>query len=266
MKRELARGGVVARRTSGRAARISAFTLIELLVVIAIIAILAAMLLPALSRAKSEAQAASCKNHLRQMGLALQMYATDWKKYPYYATDPVGVTRITGHYWHEDIEPYYPIWWTNTSYHCPAYKGGISLDDPGGPFGSYGYNEVGTAGDSGATLGLGTRSYAASNDVFSLRESAAAAPSDLLSFAESPSVFYKVTLGAVEYRPGTTGFDTLRCVYSPGRWFYPQRHGKNYNAVFCDAHVEGIRPETLFNPTNSAIRWNNDHQLHMESW
>jgi prepilin-type N-terminal cleavage/methylation domain-containing protein/prepilin-type processing-associated H-X9-DG protein len=99
-----------------------AFTLIELLVVIAIIAILAALLLPALSKAKQKAWATSCISNLHQIGLGMRMFADDNNEfYPqsgnkilWGQTDPDGSGL---HGWMEQIISYT----VNTNvYHCPG--------------------------------------------------------------------------------------------------------------------------------------------------
>jgi prepilin-type N-terminal cleavage/methylation domain-containing protein/prepilin-type processing-associated H-X9-DG protein len=102
-----------------------AFTLIELLVVIAIIAILAAMLLPALSRAKQKAWTISCNSNLHQIGLGMKMFADDNNElYPESGTtiywgfidvaSPIGSGKAS---WMEQIFTY--VGNTNV-YRCPG--------------------------------------------------------------------------------------------------------------------------------------------------
>jgi prepilin-type N-terminal cleavage/methylation domain-containing protein/prepilin-type processing-associated H-X9-DG protein len=75
----------------------NAFTLIELLVVIAIIGILAALLLPALSRAKQKAQGISCLNNAKQLITAVMLYTGD--NYEFYPPNPDGGTTDPGYNW-----------------------------------------------------------------------------------------------------------------------------------------------------------------------
>ena len=99
----------------------NAFTLVELLVVIAIIALLMGVLLPALNKARQQAQATVCRSNLRQIGIALNFYAEAWNFFI-----PRG-TGSSGDTWFQQLMPYLggrqktQDYRTVKMYRCPSY-------------------------------------------------------------------------------------------------------------------------------------------------
>jgi prepilin-type N-terminal cleavage/methylation domain-containing protein/prepilin-type processing-associated H-X9-DG protein len=267
----------ISNRGLGSHSQRTGFTLVELLVVIVIISIVAALLLPAISLAKGQVRSTTCHTHLRQMGMALQMYVHEnGGKYPYYL-GPSGPSYgdATGQggraagliYWSSKLFPYYPLSWTNKAYHCPGYQGAITGPVFGGApdrLGSYAYNVHGsgsawTTGDEGKVLkrfGLGP--LMTWPEAKAVSEAQVKVPSEMLAIGESQ--FLKTSSN-----DSVGGQDVLFCGLAR-HTFDPARHGKNYNQLFCDGHVGAMNPGILFNPTNTASMWNYDHQPHPDLW
>lgn len=224
-------------RPRSRRGRPTAFTLVELLVVIGIIGILAALLTPSLARAKAKANQTKCLNHLRQLCLALTMYAQDYSgEYPARRTPPNA--------WPHRLKPYYLDW---QIIRCPSDRFGVAglFADEQNPKLSFlinGFNDH-------FMKALSPRDYRLHHEwkwPHGMREADIARPSETVVFGEKRPGSFHIHMDVDQ---GERGNDFEEIDH--------RRHGRGSNFAFADSSVrllpasQELYPENLWAVTDA---------------
>ncbi len=234
---------------------ISGFTLIELLVVIAIIAILAALLLPALARAKQQGKQIACLSNMRQIGLGTMLYAHDYQDYLPYGYAYVWPQGTPLYWWQDFCRPYMQ---TEKVYSCASASPHNTWSDqrpPGTP--KVLTNDYVCNPQGGVFYMKGKKDWLGANGPF-------------INNWNNPSrhlADIQDTTGTIAICDARFSVFEIWCIEQTDAWYNAgfgpaylfdqpdtknptvghvgKRHNRGFNSSFCDGHANYIKKSTL---------------------
>ncbi len=249
-------------RCKGKFQSLIGFTLIELLVVMAIIAILAAMLLPALAKAKAKGKQTACLSNMRQIGFGTVMYSQDHQDYLPYGYSYTWPAAKELYWWQDFCRPYMQ---SEKVYSCPSALAHAAWTDrrpPGTPkplIKDYICNAQG-----GAYPDSGKKEWVNANGPFinnwgnpSRRMAEIQNTTGTIAIADGRTNVFEIWRLEQVDAWYNAGFGPAFTDNMPDKKYADQghiakRHNKGFNASFCDGHATFIKKSTLGMWTNRA--------------